>query len=621
MQELLAIILLWPLWVSTAEGTGCISGRYWSDGEQVIDYSVTLEPGGIEVQSDSNGVYFFPDLTPGWYSVSLCSDSVLVVAGDTTFADKAHISWDWWREITEYYQYKLLFKIVSDEPVSLDGFVIYGSYRGLNRLPFSIEDDSLIAVRTPAGSFGFVWSLPGYPEQSVVLRDCPSVRNEVNELHLPSDFAPPWSEELEYFSHIDMSGYPLAAADTLMRQWSDDDRAISHTIFNPKNSEFSSHHCIDAGLAFQGDSGWRVWGVFKDEIITLESSGRLRHCEVPGPVCSASVSPSARWAVVIVREPWESTYVFRWYRINLEQGRVLDFDPFPEMDIVEEKLFLSGFETIMPQAWVYLADDGSVHLKVAGKLHTTYNTSGELVQSFDYQNTDMREIRSSADNRWWLVRTVIDWEYPVYTVGDAAESSVLEVEGFNPGPYTQTGISSAGRYVVFYGRSEGLWVYDLHKEALRELNVRGRVHYRSLVFSEDERFLACKVYTPCPSYTREAYSGTSETLLFDLSDESSPCVLRFPDYSHVYMSTPLAVSTRGWVLMRLWERGGGYNQYRFRAALIDSHGQLAWLGHYIDTNRHNFGYYSRWGQFSSSGDMCSFSDGDQIHLLRIEEFE
>ncbi len=143
------IILVCAIMGLPVEETGCISGRYWRRGEQKFEYSVTLEPGGVTVEADSNGVYCFPGLSPGYYSVSLYPDSVEVVAGETTFADYANNSgYDSWEEFIENYQYELFFRIDSTEDFSTNGFIISGllTSRRIQYNSFSIEDNTKISA-------------------------------------------------------------------------------------------------------------------------------------------------------------------------------------------------------------------------------------------------------------------------------------------------------------------------------------------------------------------------------------------------------------------------------------------------------------------------------------------
>lgn len=615
------MIFIWPLFVFSGSETGCISGRYWNHGELRYDYSVTLEPGGVSTQSDSNGVYCFPDLSPGWYSVSIREDSIKVLAGDTTFADKAANGWDWWESITENYQYELQFRIVAEEKVSLDGFVMYGSMRGLNRLPFRCVNDSIIAVQTPAGEFDFVWSLPSYPEQRITLRDCPSVRNGVNELYMPSEFDPPWVWELQYFEHIDTSNYPLTAADREMYQWCRDDLQLTHRVFNPRNID-GVYECVSTGISFPDDIDWRMWTVFKDRIVTVDSSGRIRRCRVSDPVCSPFMSPSALRSVVIVREPWGSREQFRMYRVDMEREVISEFDPFPDLDIQAETAMMTAFETRMPNARAYPADDGSVILKFGGVMERlcTYDTDGEPVQDHQFISTNVRNISTSGSHLLWLVFSASNREEPVFYLGDTEENTAFVLGGSVPDPYLQPQLSPSGRYLVLIGRTEGVWLFDISEHSLRELPVSGSAWRRPVVFSADESVLACQVDNTCPTYAVEVYSGTTETCLFDLRDESIPCITRFSDFSLVYRGEPMAVSSRGWTLMKLWERNVT-QQNRIRVALMDSEGNLAWLSHYVNTDSHFFGVFDRWGCFSPGGDLCAFSDGDQLHLLTIEDRE
>ena len=614
MTVVLTSLLLFPFFGTSEADTGCISGRIWHNGEQTIDYSVTLEPGNITVEADSNGVYCFSELVPGKYIVSTRSDSIEVVAGDTTFADKAANSWDWWEEISENYQYELLFRLVSKEPVSPYGFIIYGSMRGLNRLPVRILKDSIIAVKTPAGSFSFIWSLPGTPEQHVVLRDCPSIRQDVNELYLSSEFDPPWSDELQFLQHIDLSDYPLAAADTAMYEWCSDDIEITHHVFNPRAPD-NVLRCLDAGIAYPEDSDWCMWAAYTDKIVTMDSHGRIRSCDIPEPVCNASISPFACRAVVIVREPRGSRYSFGWYRVNLETGEVFEFEPFPDTELDNGRPSLAGFETNAPQARVYPADDGSILIRVQSELLYTYTPDGVLEHEYSFLNTDFRELRISGNNMRWLVFKVIGFEEPVYTVGNIYSNMLLSSEHINLGPYASSVLSPSGRYIALWGRQNGFWLYDLQEDSLTELLSTGRVGYRSVRFSEDESLVACQLLN---SYIVSNSEARAETVLFDLTaGAADTCIMRFPCYSLVYQGSPLALSNRGWVPMKLTERGSRYSDYRFRAALLNGEGRLLWVGHYLETNRHFFSLYQLWGQFSPDGSLCAFSDGDQIHLLTI----
>ncbi len=613
------IVLMCSSICLSSSDTGCISGRYWVRGEQKFEYYVTLEPGGITVDADSNGIYCFAELSPGYYRVSIYPDSVEVVAGDTTFADYAHnTGYDSWSDFVESYQYELFFKINSEENISPDGFIIYGNVRGMNRLPVRKVNESVFGVRTPAGFRDFYWSLPGTPEQHLSIRDCPEVRNNPIDLYLPEDFSPPWSEELQFLEHLDFSEHPLAMADTEMSEWCSDDYSITHSVFNPKNS-VSAFRSIDAGIAFPDDSHWLMWAAYKNMIVTMSSRLRFIKIDLPETVCRAFFSPSANRAVVIVREPYESRYVYAWYMINLESQQVSQFDPFPELDPQEERSHLEGFESNAPNARVYPADDGSLIIRTHQFEIRTYTPAGEQIQVVDLPNSGSRKCTVSEDCTGWFVQQMIDME-AVFTLGDLQSHSVLKLDELNFGPYVNSRISPQGNFIAFWGRNNGLWLYNIRNGKLRELLSSGRVWHNSLMFSADEEMLACKVFdsygVPGGEFLVLGYSTTN---VFDLSVPSDFMLTSYPDYSLVYKGDPMAVSPEGWVLMSLTERTlrgmGSIN--RIRVALLNEAGELVWLGHYIDTEKHFFWMYDRWARFSSDGEYCAFSDGDQIHLLRI----
>lgn len=613
------IILVCAIMGLPVEETGCISGRYWRRGEQKFEYSVTLEPGGVTVEADSNGVYCFPGLSPGYYSVSLFPDSVEVVAGDTTFADYASNSgYDSWEEFIENYQYELFFRIDSTEDFSTNGFVIYGNVRGLNRLPVRKVNESVFGVRTPAGFRDFYWSLPGIPEQHLILRDCPDVRKNIVDLYLPEDFAPPWSEELRLLEHLDFSEHPMAMADTEMYEWCSDSWSITHLVYNPKNPD-AAIRCIDAGVAFPDGPDWLMWAVYKDMIVTMNSRLRLTQIDLPESVCRAYFSPSGNRAVVIVREPYEHRYLYRWYMVDIESQQVSLFDPFPELEAAEERGYLEGFESYSPNARVYPADDGSLIIRTGQFKIRTCTPDGELVQCVDLQNNSSREGSVSADHTSWLVKQMIGME-AVFTLGDVHSHSILNLDEFNFGPYISCLISPEGNFAALWGRNNGLWLYDLNENVMRELLSSGKVGYRSVVFSPDETKLACKVFDPYLIQDGEfEVPGFSTTSVFDLASPRESFLTSYPDYSLVYDGVPMAVSSEGWVLMSLAERGLRFtsHRYRIRVALIDSAGELVWLSHYLDTQILFFWMYARWARFSPGGDYCAFSDGDQIHLLKI----
>lgn len=617
---LVAIIVLMcsSICLSSAD-TGCISGRYWARGEQKFEYSVTLEPRGITVNADSNGIYCFAELSPGYYRVSIYPDSVEVVAGDTTFADYAHNSgYNSWNDFIENYQYELFFRINSEENISPDGFIIYGNVRGMNRLPVRKVYESVYGVRTPAGFRDFYWSLPGTPEQHLSIRDCPDVRNNPIDLYPPEDFSPPWLEELQLLEHLDFSEHPLAMADTEMSEWCSDDYSITHSVYNPKNPD-AAFRCIDAEIAFPEGSHWLLWAAYKNKIITMSSRFRFTQIDLPESVCMASFSPSANRAVVIIREPHENRYVYTWYMVNLESQQVSQFDPFPELDPQEERSHLEGFESYAPNARVYPADDGSLIIRTGQFEIRTYTPAGEQIQVVDLPNNSPRKCTVSEDCTGWFVQQMIDME-AVFTLGDLQSHSVLKLDEFNFGPYVNSRISPEGNFIAFWGRNNGLWLYTPFNGKLRELLSTGRVERNSLVFSADEEVLACKVIdsygVPGGEFVVPGYSTTN---VFDLIASSNFPRASYPDYSLVYNGVPLAVSSEGWVLMSLTERTlrntGSAN--RIRVALLNETGELVWLGHYIDMGNHFFWMYDRWAGFSSDGDYCSFSDGDQIHLLKI----
>lgn len=616
MAVIVLICLVYAIIGFNGEDTGCISGRYWIRGEQKFEYSVTLEPGEITVESDSNGVYCFSGLSPGYYSVSLFPDSVEVVAGDTTFADYAHNSgYDSWNDLVENYQYELFFRINSEEDFSTNGFVIYGNVRGLNRLPVRKVNESVLGVRTPAGFKDFYWSLPGTPEQHVSLRDCPDVRRNLIDLYLLGDFAPPWSEELRLLENLDFSEHPVAMADTGMYEWCSDSYSITHLVYNPKNPD-AAIRCIDAGISFPDGLDWLLWAVYKDMIVTMDSRLRFTQIDLPESACRAFFSPSGNRAVVIVREPYEHRYVYRWYTVDLDSQQVSQFDPFPELEAVEERYHIEGFESYSPNARVYPADDGSLIIRIGQFEIRTYTPDGEQVQFVDLPNNSPRVCSVSNDHTRWLVMQMIAMQ-AVFTLGDAQSHSILNLEEFNFGPYISCLISPDGNFIALWGRNNGLWIYNLNENVMRELLSSGRVGYRSVVFSQDESQLACQIIDSYLIQDGEfAVPGFSTTNVFDLASPRESFLTSFPDYSLVYTGVPLAVSSEGWVLMSLAERGASYTN-RIRVALLDDAGNLVWLGHYLDTQRIFFWMYGIWGRFSPGGDYCAFSDGDQVHLLRI----
>lgn len=610
------IILVCAVMGLPVNDTGCISGRYWTRGEQRFEYSVTLEPCGITVEADSNGVYCFTGLSPGYYSVSLFPDSVEVVAGDTTFADYAHNSgYDSWNDLVENYQYELFFRINSEEDFSTNGFVIYGNVRGLNRLPVRRVNESVLAVRTPAGFRDFYWSLPGIPEQHLIIRDCPDVRRDFIDLYLPEDFAPPWSEELRLLEHLNLSEHPLAIADTEMHEWCNDSYSIIHLVYNPKNPD-AAIRCIDAGITFPDGLDWLLWVQYKDMIITMNSSLRFTQIDLPEPVCRADFSPSGNRAVIIVREPYEYRYIYRWYMIDIESQQVSQFDPFPELEALEERSYLEGPESYSPSAWLYPADDGSLIIRTGQFTVRTYTPDGEQVQAVILPNRSPNTCSVSDNHTHWFVKQMTNMQ-AVFTLGDVQSHSIMNMDEYSFGPYISCRISPNGNYIAFWGRNNGLWIYDLNEHSMRELLSSGRVGYRSVVFSPDETKLACKIIdsymVPNGEFRIPAFSTTD---VFDLCSSDEPLLTCYPDYSLIYDGNPLAVSSEGWVLMSLTERGATYT-HRVRVALLDDAGNLVWLGHYIDTQKLFFWMYSRWARFSPDGDYCAFSDGDQLHILKI----
>ncbi len=615
--QLVLILLISDEFVS--DSTGCIMGRYWRDGEQRIEYTSRLASEGLTVESDSNGIFVFPHLVPGIYRVSDSQNRVEVVAGDTTYADIAsHEGFN-----NQVLRNELQFRINTEEEISLNGFVIYGGTDRYRRLPYSIASDGIISVRVPVVIRNFIWSLPKFPEQRFALRDCPAVRQGVNELYLSSDIQPPWQEELQLLQSLDVAGYPLALSDSEMYEFTADGGSIYHFVRSPVNC-MNLPHRHGTSISVNANLEKRMVSLCLSIINLVNTnyeidSYRLERFE------SMWTSPSGEHALLVFREfeEWHH-YHYSWLYMNTITGESRQIDLFPELEPGEETGILrySSDGYVGVSAWIYIADDGSIIAKYRDNGSTfagsrdnlrTYSPEGEQMQNIDLLNFNCTKLVFSEDCTTWAYM-YNEEDKTIVLIGDSDSFSRLNTGSLNRG--LGLDISPHANYLVLYGRANGLWLYDLRTEETNQIFSSGRVLRNSVVFSPDESKIACKVIGNYQIPNGEfSVDGISSCTVFDLTTSAYDTVVSFPDYSLVYTGVPIALADDGCcVMMSLCERGNHYIN-RIRVALVDDNAELVWLSHYIDTNTSAGSRFGNWGKIFAGGKICIYGDGDQIHYL------
>ncbi len=610
-----------------SDSTGCIVGRYWYDGEQRVQYTFRFQSEGITVESDSNGVYTIPNLPPGIYFQRGLSNGVEVVAGDTTFADISEgESYSNFIPLNEF-----SFRIVSDQEVSPNGFVIsVGSdrYGRFVRFNYRISSDGVITVKLPSGVNTLLWSLPGFPEQIHHFRDCPATRRQVNELYLPSEFPAPWQEELQLFSHMNSADYPLSTADSEMYEFCANGRSINHLVLNlySKGQYLGLNRYPPQIIENLERQMFKFW----ISVVKLVDEDYTNYDYTSGYFEHIWFSASREYALIVCRkyhEPYGFNY--RWLLWNTVSGESSEIDLFPEYNPGQEKSILHysdcGYSGV--SAFINIANDGGIIARYrddSGVFEDsrenlrTYSSVGEQILNIALPDHGfVNPIVSDDCTGWAYMYNNHEEGETVVMLGDIESYSCFNIDSLQIGTPLDIDISHTGNYLAFYGRTNGLWLFDKRTGEIRQIFSSGMVSRNSIVFSPDETKLACKIVGNYRIPSGEYFvRGNTSCTVFDISKTEVDMLTSFNDFSLAYTSSPLAVSNSGMVLLGLHERERLISSNnRVRVALIDIDGNLAWLGHYIDTGVTVLFRQENWGRFASWERICFFSDGDQTHCL------
>lgn len=614
--------------------TGCIEGIIRSRYHRYADTEILLEDTSYSTFTDSSGYFILTDLGPGTYSLyspvmrmnGFEEKDVIVIAGDTTFAniictmeglDSYSYSLErdeWWEPI------ELHFKILLPPDMGCDGFRIFAEG---STCPVVRIDDDEYTIEVPPDFGKFTWSLPWLGERSLTLRDCRGTREGPIVLEAEPASNPPWFGECSLLAPLDPVRFPLVQTDLTIDEWESSEWEVDHDIVDPRL--WGRQNLKRSGLiAFRmifgtGESEpWLLTMIYHDRYIILPENGSGICKTLDFTVTSARLSPSGKYALLRIADT-DDLLTTPYLIMNTRTGVYRSFDPFPEMSFDEEQNYFrpASATIIRPVRSFYISDDGCVIGRFDEELRT-YDETGEQVlvlYIMDYVGSyyPSMSFDVEADGEHWAILLKSLKSEPILFLGGIFGYSECDLDTIPLEMHSGIELSGSGSVIALRERNGSFKVLNLDTGELTSFPFSGHC-IGSPVFSRDGNLIACAIGDHgIPEGDYCCFIGHTDNLAED--------VISFPGFTlHWRSPYPAVITDDGWLLLKLEERIGYNNRYRY--AILDPGGNLVWMSHCL-IKKHSYICYPFPGFETSSPTLNRFAycDGELIHILTFKRVE
>ncbi len=616
--------------------TGCIEGIIRSRYHRYADIEILLEKTSYSTFTDSSGYFILTDVDPGTYilyspvlgmtTTGNNKKNVIVVAGDTAFANIIYTmegldSYSYSLELDEWWEpIELHFKLLAPPDRSCAGFRIFAEG---SPCPIVIIDDDEYTVEVPPDFGEFTWSLPWLGERSLTLRDCRSTREGPVVLEAEPGSDPPWFGECSLLTPLDNLRFPLAQADYTIDEWESSEWEVEHNIVDPRlwgRQNLKRSGLIAFRMIFGTDDSepWLLTMIYHEGYVILPEYGSGIYRTLDFTVTSARLSPSGKYALLKIAD--SNNFLTTPYLImNTRTGIYRSFDPFPEMSFEEEqRYFRPASATIVhPVRTFFISDDGCVIGRFDEELRT-YDETGEQIFVLyikDYVGSyyPSMSFDVAADGEHWAILLKSLKSEPILLLGGIHEYSVCDLDTVPMEMHSRIELSGSGSVIALIDRNGSFRILNLDTGELAPFPFSGYC-VNSPIFSNDGDLISCAIGdNGIPEGDYCCFIGHTDNLAED--------IISFPGFTlHWRSPYPAAITNEGWLLLKLEERIGYNNRYRY--AILDPSGNLVWMSHCL-IRKHGYISYPFPGFVVSSPTLNRFAycDGELIHILTFKRAE